>query len=79
MEGIRMAPRPKKPVNEAIGDIDEQIRALQEKKRGLIKKRAEQVTRLVEASGLADVDISDEVLLSALKDVADRFRSQASA
>lgn len=74
-----MAPRPKKPVNEAIGDIEEQIRALQEKKRGLIKKRAEQVTRLVQDSGLADVDVSDEALLSALKDVADRFRSRASA
>jgi hypothetical protein len=74
-----MAPRPKKPVNEAIGDIDEQIKALQEKKRSLIKRRAEQVTRLVQDSGLADIDIADETLLSALKDVASRFQRQANA
>jgi hypothetical protein len=72
-----MAPRMKKPVNEAIGDIEEQIKKLYEKKRDLLKKRAEQVSRLVQESGLADIDISDEDLLAALKDLTARFQRQA--
>lgn len=74
-----MAPRMKKPVSEAIGDIEEQIKKLYEKKRDLLKKRAEQVSRLVQESGLADIDISDEDLLAALKDLTARFQKQASA
>ncbi len=74
-----MAPRAKKPVTEAIGDIDEQIKALQEKKKSLLKKRAEHLTKLVQESGLADVDFDDAALVAALKDVAVRFQKQPSA
>ena len=76
---MTMAPRARKPVIEAIGDIDEQIKALQERKKSLIKRRAEHLTKLVQDSGLADIDIDDAALLSALKDVAGRFQSRRSA
>ncbi len=68
-----MAPRKRKPITTALNDIDAQIARLQEEKKALQRKRSEQVVRLVQDSGLADVDIDDAALLEALKETAARF------
>lgn len=68
-----MAPRKRKPITTALNDIDAQIARLQEEKKALQRKRSEQVARLVQDSGLADVDIDDAALLEALKETAARF------
>lgn len=72
-----MAPRISKPVTEAVDDINAQIAKLQEKKRAIIKKQAERVAKIVQDSGLAELDITDDDLLRALSDVASRFQNNA--
>jgi hypothetical protein len=58
----------------AIGDIDAQIGKLIEKKKELLRKRAERIAKLAGDAGLAELDIADDRLMEAFRELAGRFR-----
>lgn len=72
-----MAPRNSKSAAEQVDDIETQIAKLQEKKKVVLKKQSERVAKLVLDSGLANLEIDDAELTSALKEVAARFQKPA--
>lgn len=61
----------------AIGDIDAQIGKLIEKKKDLLRRRAERIAKLASDAGLAELDIADDLLTEAFRELAGRFRGGA--
>lgn len=61
----------------AISDIEAQIGKLLEKKKDLIRKRAERIAKLAGDAGLAELDVADDKLLEAFRELAGRFRGGA--
>lgn len=58
----------------AISDIDAQMGKLLERKKELLRKRGERIAKLASDAGLAELDIPDDRLAEALREVAARFR-----
>lgn len=58
----------------SVEDIDAQIAKLMEKKKKLLDKRLADFGRLAEKARLLELDIPEENLLEALRELADRFR-----
>lgn len=61
----------------AISDIDAQIGKLVEKKKNLLRRRAGRIAKLAGDAGLAELDIADDQLMEAFRELAGRFRGGA--
>lgn len=61
----------------AIGDIDGQIAKLVEKKKELLRRRGERIAKLASDAGLSELDIADDRLMEAFRELATRFRGGA--
>ena len=61
----------------AIGDIDAQIGKLLEKKKDLLRKRSDRIAKIAADCGLAELDIGDDQLTEAFRELAVRFRGGA--
>lgn len=61
----------------AIGDIDAQIGKLLERKKDLLRKRGERIAKLASDAGLAELDVPDDRLAEAFRELAGRFRGRA--
>lgn len=59
-----------------ISDIDAQMAKLLERKKDVLRKRAERIAKLATDAGLAELDIADDQLTAAFHEVAGRFRSR---
>lgn len=59
-----------------ISDIDAQMAKLQERKKDVLRKRAERIAKLATDAGLAELDIADDQLTEAFREVAGRFRGR---
>lgn len=59
----------------ALGDIEEQVAKLLEKKKDLLRKRADRIAKLAGDCGLAELDISDDQLTEAFRELAGRFQA----
>lgn len=69
-----MAERRKRHVA-ALGDIDAQVAKLLERKKDVLRKRAERIAKLAGDCGLAELDISDDELTEAFRELANRFQT----
>lgn len=61
----------------AISDIDAQIGKLIDKKKDLLRRRAERIAKLASDAGVAELDIADDQLMEAFRELAGRFRGGA--
>ena len=57
-----------------VADIDRQIEALKEKRKQLQAKAAERFAKLAAETGLAALELDDDTIREAFRDLADRFR-----
>ncbi len=67
-DGRRQAP----PTS--VADIDRQIEALKEKRKQLQAKAAERFAKLAAETGLAALDLDDDTIREAFRELAARFR-----
>jgi hypothetical protein len=58
----------------AISDIDAQMGKLLERRKDLLRKRGERIAKLASDAGLAELDIADDRLVEAFRELASRFR-----
>jgi hypothetical protein len=61
----------------SLSDIEEQIKALQMRKKELEEKRFHDFGKLAHKAGLLDLDIADDAMLKALEMLARTFRGEA--
>lgn len=55
-------------------DIDAQISKLLEKKKERLRKRSERIAKLASDAGLAGLNVADDRLAEAFREIAARFR-----
>ncbi|MBD9520654.1 TraC family protein [Ensifer sp. ENS02] len=63
-------------VKSSLSDIDAQIEKLRERRRTLIVKSAERFARAATKTGLAEMEITEEVLDAIFEQIAARFRKE---
>ena len=61
----------------SMADIDAKIEKLKEKKKKMQLRASERFVRAAIEAGLLDVEVDEEDLLKAFRDVAERFRRPA--
>ena len=61
----------------SMADIDAKIEKLKEKKKKMQLRASERFVRAAIEAGLLDIEIDEDALLQAFRDVAERFRRPA--
>jgi hypothetical protein len=57
-------------------DIDAKILELKQKREKMLEQRGRRYARIADQAGLLEIQISDEDLLKAFKEMAERFRAR---